>query len=1009
MLLRNLRNRVQSVNTLQLILAISVGLNGSYYATKSIVSVSTSNLADYVENERRLDPTTNNLRAVIKYFMEFNVLTAKSAGRYSANTNLNGALKSEGLPTLSFDKHYEACMRILQDYEYNDLTYLFLFTSYAIKDLKEVIRKDITKFYGIGRATGAVIDAIYKDYCKFFYESSKDKLVFQDNTSTDLLGFYVNTLGFYTKANQSYSMYVNETDQDAIVQGGDFATSALDLYAVEKKKHTVDIDFQDVAHKIAAASCLLYSHSGQETAFYDIYTKYNSQRVNAIVENLKNSCQMLLPYIKIENNWDDIESSQSHIRNKKSNRDNTAESLFVLAERPVRIEELNRLYNAAREADDAEAFNKNQGPQLAKDGLYIFSTRGHKVKGTDKNSEKFQVLTEGFNALRELREYLADNDIDPLSIPADIFRNERLPRRYFYLENYINLHYVTSALMEEEENRNSDLPGALRNDEIYDTLIMGCFDKNNRLKEYLRKSSVIKDIKYAVEQYGKCSAENEFISAKALEAFKGTSSIIAPIKILIREHWEIETNKSYYVGLIIDEKDPTQVQKAQYLVKATANFYEIIKQNLQKFSAQQLQNLKSPDNLLLCERYFVADVHFTEENIASWITETPPNTSTLENRKSVAYHYNRCENVDSLILEGGLAENSDLRVKQKFSAVESIINSNTFDTLSGDVQEKLIFFYTNALERMMLCEGHPVSEGNYYALKELSLEVEFSYLNDAIEIDNRCKAIRKSFQFLCKSDYVNEFEMLNFLFFISRMLQYYYFTNRKIIGKSRNLYNGVTPITESSKSLDLKAVEDFVNDGDFAVLIRAGVFIEYLDKAKETGDFNSLPLDRFTNSNYYLRYDSDYDVEGMINRMKLISINVSNRYVKEHKATYDFLQYLAKAVHKNFDSTCKNITITESPETSALLGEAVIHARAFAMQNTNEQMRKVMLKITANAVCDANGYIMDYGKLFRNPGGEYLHSSGVWVKLPTNKTSVISYRLFDDYKHFEGVLNFIYD
>lgn len=1008
MLLRNLRNKVQSVNTLQLVLAISVGLEGSYWTTKGIVSASTVNLVSYVANEKKVNNNTNNLKSVIKYFMEYNVLNAKTAGRYVSKTNLNGALKAEGLPTLSFEKHYEACMQILQNYDYSDLTYLFLSTSYATRDIHAVIKKDITKIYGVGHATRTVIDAVYKDFCKFFYESSRHKLVYQDNMSTDLLGFYVNTLGFYAKGGQAYSIYVNETDQDSIIQGGDYATSALDLYTVEKKKHTVDIDFQDVANRIAAASCLLYSHSNKQVALYDIYTKYNSQRVGTIVNELKSSCQALIPYIKIENNWDDIETSQSHIRNKKTNRDNTAQSLFVLAENPVRIEELNKLYNAARKADDAEAFNKNQGPQLAKDGLYIFSTIGHKVKGRLKNSEKFQILVEGFNALRELREYLADNDIEPLSIPVDIFRDMNLPRRYFSLESYLDLHYVTSSLIEEEKNRNTELKGALHNDELYDTLVMGCFDKNNRLNEFMRKSSTLKDIKYAVEQYGKCNDENEFISAKALEAFKLTQPIIKPIKVLIREHYEIKENKIYYVGKVLDENNIEEMKKAKFLEMSTKNFFEVIKQNMATHTAEELQNYRFNNTLPICERYSIVDIHFSEENITTWITDNPPDTSSPEKREFISKTYNRCEEVYGLIAEGGLSENTISRVFQKYSAVENIINSDNFEMLEKEVQEKLIFFFTNALEILMKAENHPVSEGRYYALKGLNLQDEFSYLNSEVQIANRCNAIKKSFKILCGNDYYNEFEMFNFLLVSSKMLQYYYFTNRKIIGKSRNLYNGVTPVTENSKSLDNKAVNDFINDGDFAVLIRAGVFINYLDRAVETGDFNTLPLDKFTN-NYYLHYDTDYDLEGMINRMKLLLINLSNAFIKEHKEIYDFLKYLAKAVHKNFDSTCRNMTVTESPEIISLLGEAVIKARAFAMQNTDDVMQKTMLKITANAICDPNGYIMNYGRLFRNKEGEFLHCSGVWVKLPTSKNSEVSYRLFNDYKQFEGVLNFIYD
>lgn len=1008
MLLRNLRNKVQSVNTLQLILAISVGLNGSYETTKSIVNVSTDNLAEYVDNEKKVNEKTNNLKSVIKYFMEYNVLNIKTSGRHTIKMNLNGALKAEGLPILSFEKHYESCMQILQNYDYSDLTYLFLSTKYATRDMHEVIKRDITKIYGKGHATSTVVDAVYKDFCKFFYESSRHKLVFQDNAATDLLGFYVNTLTFYAKGGHAYSIYVNETDQDSIIQGGDYATSALDLYTVEKKKHTVDIDFQDVANRIAAASCLLYSHSNMQTAIYDIYTKYNSQRVSNIVSELKSSCHSLLPYIKIENNWDTIESSQSHIKNKKSNRDNTAQSLFVLAERPIRIEELNKLYNAARKADDSEVFNKNQGPQLAKDGLYIFSTIGHKVKGRLKNSEKFQILVEGFNALRELREYLADNDIEPLSIPVDIFRDMNLPRRYFSLESYLDLHYVTSSLIEEEKNRNTELKGALHNDEIYDTLVMGCFDKNNRLNEFLRKSSLLKDIKFAVEQYGKCNDENEFISAKALEAYNLTQSIIKPIKVLIREHYDIKEQRVYYVGKALNDTDVDEMRKAQFLCQKTHNYFEVIKQNLATHSAEELQNYMTPANLPLCERYSVVDVHFSEENITIWLTDNPPDTSSLEKRKAIAYHYNKCENVDSLILEGGLLENSLPRIFQKYSAVESIINSDSFELLNKDVQEKLIFFFTNALEIIMEAENHPVSNKHYYALKELKLEDEFSYLNTETQIMNRCNAIKKSYKVLCGDEYYNEFEMFNFLLISSKMLQYYYYTNRKIIGKSRNLFNGVTPITEYSKALDTRAVDDFINDGDFAVLIRAGVFINYLDRAMETGDFNSLPLDKFTN-NYYLHYDTSYDLEGMINRMKLLLINISNNFIREHKNIYDFLKYLAKAVHKNFDSTCRNMTVAESPDVVSKLGEAVIKARAFALQNTDENMKKTMLKITANALCDSNGYIMNYGRLFKNKEGEYLHCSGVWVKLPSIRGAEVSYRLFNDYNHFEGVLNFIYD
>lgn len=1009
MLLRDLRNRVQYANTLQLVLAISVGLNGSYETTKGIISSSTKNLEEYVKSAKEQNPGIDELSAVITYFMEYNILSVRTSGRRFVNAKLNDSLRAEGLPALSFEKHYDSCIQILQNYAYNDLTYLFLSTTYATRDMRKVITKEITKHYGSMSATTTAVDAVYKDFCKFFYNSSRQSLVFQDNMTTDLLGFYVKTLEFYAKGSNAYTLYVNETDQDAVIQGGDFSTSALDLYAVENKSHSVDIDFQDIANRIAAASCLLYGHSSQQVAMYDIYTKYNSRQVNTIVNNLRSSFQNLLPYIRIENNWDNIDTTQSHVRNKKNNRDNTAEALFVLAERPVRIEELNKLYNAARKADDADAFNKEQGKQLAKDGLYIFSTIGHKVKSKLSNSEKFQILVEGFNALRELREYLTDNDIDPLSIPVDIFRDMNLPRRYFSLEGYLNLHYVTSSLIEEEKSRNSDLKGAYHNDEIYDTFVMGCFDQGNRLIEFLRKSAKLGDIKTAVERYGTCINKNEYISSKAYATFQLTHPIIEPLKVLVKEHLNVAEMKITYEGKILDVNNPEQMRNAQVLEKVTANFYEVVKANLSKCSPEYLQSFKAPQNgLPICERYSIVNLHFTEENITTWLTDNPPNTSIAENRKIVAEKYNKCEGADCLIAEGGLFENTPARVLMKYNAIEDVINSDSFDSLDRETQEKAIFVLTNTLELVMAEEGHPVSKGKFYNLSAPTLEEEFSYLNNEARIQKRCSALKKAFRILCNSEYQNEFEMLNFLFIISRMLQYYAFTNRRIIGKARNLYNGVTPPTMNSVSLDPKAVDDFINDGDFAVLIRAGVFIGYLDKAKETGDFASLPLDRFTN-NYYVNFDCKYDSKGMLNRMKLLLINVSNSYIRQHDDIYEFLGQLAKYVHRYFDYTCKNLTIIESPEILAKLEVGAIQAREFATQNLSTAMRKTMLKITANAICDSNGYIMNYGRLFKNQEGEYLHCSGVWVKLPNNESYSVTLRPFNDFKQFEGVLNFIYD
>lgn len=1008
MLLSNLRGETQSISTYQFILAISVGLEGSYTTSKNITEVSTMNISDFVANEKITDPATNGLKAVIKYFMEFNMLPLNLKGNRSKKVNLNDSLRSEGLPARSFESHYKACMRILQNYSYEDLSYLFLFTTYATRDIHKIIKKNIFRIYGHGHATTTVVDAIYKDFCKFFYDNSRDKLVYQDNASTNLIGFYKTTLDFFEKTGQVYSVYVNETDIDSTIQGGDYSTSALDVYAVEKKKPTVEINFQDITNKIAAASCLLYAHSNQQAALYDIYTKYNSQRVSEIVSNLKSSCKSLLPYIKIENNWDDIEVTQSHVKNKKNNRDNTAEALFVLAERPVRIEELNRLYNAARRADDNDAFNKTQGPKMAKDGLYIFSTIGHKVKSKQKNSEKFQILVDGFNALREFRQYLADRDIDPLSVPADIFRDINLPRRYTSLRSYFDLHPVTSSLIQVERARDLQVKGAIRNDDLYDTLVIGCFDKNNKLIEFLRKGSNLSDIKVAVEQYGKGLEKNEYVSSKAFNAFAATKSIVKPVTILAKEHWDLTTNEISIVAQLLENPSAEDLNRARKLVQKTKLYFKVIQDNLSKFPAEKLQEQKDPDGFYYAERFHLFDIHFTEENIATWFTDNPPALNTPEQRLFVAQNYVGCEDAGPLIVLGGILENDIQFNLRRLKAVESVINSASFKNADKEVQQKLIFFYTNVLEVIMRAEKHPVTEGNYYALTASTLEEEFSYSSSEDARKARCDAIRNAFSVLCGDEYHNEFEMLNLLFISSRMLQYYYFTNRRIIGKSRNLYNGVAPNIINSKKLDQKAVDDFLQDGDFAVLIRAGVFISYLDKAKKSGNFNDLPLENFIKS-YFLPNDTDYDIEGAIHRMKLLLLRLSNQFIDEHQDIYDFLGFLARAVHKSFDSSCRDYAIVETPEIINLLDEAVLQARAFVQQNTNEATRQFMLKITANAICDANGYIMDYGKLFKNQSGEYLHSSGVWVQIDPTAEQKISYRLFNDYKHFEGVLNFIYD
>lgn len=1011
MLLREMINNVPETSTLQLVFACMIGIEGSNSTCQAVIESPTNKLKKYVLEKQTLE-NRDSLYYVVKYFVEEEFLAVTVGSKKIRYMTLGNALITEGMQPISFENCYMKCLTILQTNKISLLPWLFLYTTYCKNILNAKISNTLLMQYGRAAVRPSVIDAVAADFTQYFKTTSSAGFSFRDNSNDNLIGWIMSSFGFYIKGTGVLSQYAKETDQDGLIAGGDGETTALDLRPAKQTKKKTSLEFVALATKIAKASKVLYAHNGSEIAIYDIFTQYNSMRVNQIVNDVKTALAPYTAYISVVSTWGQVDVDYTNAKQKKCNRDNVTNVMQILVQHPISIQEVNKLYNQAKIADDSRAFDKIGDSYAVKNGVSLFSSPLRSIKSSAKNSDIFYDLYVGYTALREFMNYLNDNEIDPLSIPPDIFRDIQAPRRYHSLEYYLKYKPDIDELRAEALNRTLPKPAIKTNDEVYDMIVAGNVGVSDSKTRYILNETSLLDVKYAVEHIRTFNQQDGILSSMTQQLFKSTDSYIKEIDAMIVENIDLINSKNTYTLQLLwsDKNKRTAATLRKLNAPLDAKLKSLIESK--EIPLEQLQDcditVGNGTKVKITNRVYPVSLHYTKDNIVTWLTDEFIDTSTPELRRLVATTYGALNGTANLVLTGGIKEWPDVFRRTVCYALSSYVASSSFIELSvnnKELQEKIALTFVSVLEETMKQEGHPVIKDIYYNLDADTLEQEFDYVDPVYRTD-RIMAIHNCYSVLCYDNAQNDFEILSFLFMVAKRYSYYYHTNRMILGKVRLHYNGaITAERVDSLNKAQATNAKYVDDGDNGVIIRAAVYLDYLESARIVSDIDYMPK-LAMEDNYLQPLNASHDTADYLKRMKLQLINTHNAYVMAHRDVYECFDKLKCSIHRLYDKSCRKTSYAINPDLRKVLSKASVDIRKKQYSDINHARIASILK--ANSITDEDGYVLDYGTLYTNTAGAYLHKNGYWVMITNQEYSKYEIMAATNLSVIEGVLNRVY-
>lgn len=1012
MLLREMMNSAPGTYTLQLVLACAVGLRGSSSTCEAVLYAPSKDLDTYVVEQQEKYPNTNDdLHYVLKYFMEEDVLGISAGSGRLKKMNLNQALVLEGISTISFQECYMECLTILQKNQISLLPWLFTFTTYCRNAIETNVINSLKMRYGVSACKRSVIDAIISDFTIFFKKYSAENYSYTGSEADNLVGYIVNAFRYFEQQCGAMSVYAKETDQDGLVAGGDGETTALDLRPAKQKKKKSNIEFRALTTKIAEASSVLYAHGSPVKTIYDIFTQYNVIRVNKILAKTKAALSSKTQFYSVVCTWGEIDNYQGYANavQKKCNRDHITDVMQVLVKHPISIQEVNKLYNQARYADDNKAFNKVGAAYSAKNGISIFSTPLRVTKSSAKNSDIFYKIFVGYTALREFMEYLEINEIDPLTIPPDIFRNPDLPRRFSSLKDYMEHLPIVNELRAEALSRKLPKLPIETNDEVYEMVIAGKVDVPDSRTNYILNETSLLDIKYAVEHVRSYDQQSGMLSSMTHQLFRSTLPYIQEVSAVVLENKNLIDGKSdFNLQLLTSNAEKQAVSNLQKLNEVLEKkLSEQLSKGVDKELLQDANvNIGNGKTVKLTNRVYLVSLHYSLNNIVTWLTDDPINTSTPQYRSFVAENYGALSGTENLIRTGGINEWSPTYTMVLCYALATFVSSTNFTGLKDKfLQEKIALMFVATLEKAMSLEGHPVIQDVYYNLKEDTLEQEFAYVDEKYR-SFRIQAIRNCYEVLCYNNAQNDFELLSFLFMVAKRISTYYFTNRRILGKVRLQYSGaITEERLQSLNKTNEANRKYVDDGDNGVIIRASVYLDYLEQARIVSDVDYMPKLNMKD-NYLQPLNASHDTPDYLKRMKLQLINVHNKYVMDHQDVYQCFDKLKDNVHRLYDKSCQQSSFAVSPDLRRTLSKASVEIGKMTPTDPKHAMVASIMRV--NSITDEDGYLLDYGVLYKSNSGAYLHKEGYFVDVLDTAESKYEITAICSLSSVEGVLNKVY-
>lgn len=317
---------------------------------------------------------------------------------------------------------------------------------------------------------------------------------------------YAFSVMYAASADSDVYKILNTTGTNA--DAGEDAT-LIDFVGLENDYKDTDFDFIEVASRINRASRLLFSHNNNPIAFYDIFSCYRDGVLSRKFEDKERSFKKALVGCAIRIVDSSQECGRGHegaIKNKKTGRIALCRVFESIIEKGIAQDEILKLYDKVITLTDTLS---------RKDGVRLFSTPNQTTKHRESNSEMLQIIVSGYLGVRELLDFLENNDLGAsvYNFPSIIFRNAEYLKRFQTVEEYVRYVSPVSMLVEQAATDTTkmqdDIDGVVRNE-----IVWGYLGASNLLHDGIFKKLATMPLEYiksAVDDSRVISKEDYFI------------------------------------------------------------------------------------------------------------------------------------------------------------------------------------------------------------------------------------------------------------------------------------------------------------------------------------------------------------------------------------------------------------------------------------------------------------------------------------------------------------------
>jgi hypothetical protein len=435
---------------------------------------------DYIKNATK---TTKNgkevkvgtVAAAIDYFWNHEVLMSRVSMSRTHESTRKTSLGS--MVRITEEILYRETMKVLFHYSANKLIVAYMHTKMFHVEFVNAVRRFLSS-RGRGafsRPAPSTIDELLAGFIRFVDNNCSNGQY--DNETANPDAYLIrNSAGgpfiwYCNGKNGEFYKILNRKGHNTSIGGKDGDFTIMDAASIESRGSEHHINFVNVCTKINSASRLLFTHNNDLSAVYDIFSHYRDRMQAETIQKFGSFNILGCRVTATDDRTLDADCSEVTVRDKLNGRMFICELFINEFSKGIRKEEIyNKLYLP---------IVRGTSLQPKKNGVRLFETSDYRPKkGNLSNSEKFQILFDGYAALFEFLAFLdSQNNSRGLSlgeIPVEIFRVAALLKRFRSFEEYIDYGSDVYRLYLETDRspdgRKEIADGFLSNDVVYDIL-----------------------------------------------------------------------------------------------------------------------------------------------------------------------------------------------------------------------------------------------------------------------------------------------------------------------------------------------------------------------------------------------------------------------------------------------------------------------------------------------------------------------------------------------------------